>query len=315
MIKSFLQTQEWLDFQKYIGRKTWRFDDGKIKANIIQHDLPFGKNYLYIPHGPEINFNVITGTINNEVAKFVAYLKNLAKDQKSIFIKIEPLDDKVPEAIHNLSTSWRIKRSVKEIQPHKTVVLDLQKSEEELLAEMHHKTRYNIKVAEKYGVVVKDSLSAGEAGKDLDTFWKLLKKTTKRDRFGSHSKEYYKKLVEYFQQGEMRVDLVLAYHQDKAVAGALMMTYGDICYYLHGASDYDARSMMAPYALHWENIKTLQASGCKFYDLWGIDSQRWPGVTRFKLGWGGREVEYSGSFDLPVSRFWYFTYKVARKVF
>ena len=99
MIKSFLQTQEWLDFQKYIGRKTWRFDDGKIKANIIQHDLPFGKNYLYIPHGPEINFNVITGTINNEVAKFVAYLKNLAKDQKSIFIKIEPLDDKADQKV------------------------------------------------------------------------------------------------------------------------------------------------------------------------------------------------------------------------
>lgn len=303
-MKSFLQTQEWLDFQKHVGRKTWRFDDGKIKANIIKHDLPFGKNYLYIPHGPEINFNAITGTINNEVAQFVTYLKNLAKEQKSIFVKIEPVDDKIPEAMHQ----FKFKRSSKELQPHKTVVLDLQKSEEELLSEMHHKTRYNIKVAEKYGIVVKDS-------EDLDMFWKLLKKTTKRDRFGSHSKDYYQKLIEYFNKDSTRVDLVMAYHNNKAVAGALMMTYGDICYYLHGASDYDARNMMAPYALHWENIKYLKERGVKNYDLWGIDANRWPGVTRFKLGWGGRQVEYPGSFDLPVSKFWYLIYKISRKIF
>ena len=78
-MKSFLQTEEWLRFQKHLGRATWRFDNGKITANIIRHDLPFRKNYLYIPHGPEINFNAIAGTINNEVDQFVAYLKKLAE--------------------------------------------------------------------------------------------------------------------------------------------------------------------------------------------------------------------------------------------
>lgn len=56
-MSSFLQTEDWLQFQKLVGRKVWRFDNGKIKANIIKHDLLLGKNYLYIPHGPEINFN------------------------------------------------------------------------------------------------------------------------------------------------------------------------------------------------------------------------------------------------------------------
>lgn len=324
---SFLQTQNWLEFQKHIGRSVWHFDNGKIKANIIRHDLPFRKNYLYIPHGPEINFNAISGTINNEVAQFVAYLKNLAKEQKSIFVKIEPIDDKVPEVMHQ----FKFKRSSKELQPHKTVILDLQKSEEELLAGMHHKTRYNIKVAEKYDIVVKDSDLSGQD--DLDTFWKLLKKTTKRDRFGSHSKGYYKKLVGYFQQDGMnpersredsqrastsygmKVNLVLAYHDEKAVVGALMMVHGETCYYLHGASDYDKRSMMAPYALHWESIKYLKTHGVKHYDLWGVDAVKWPGVTRFKLGWGGQQVEYPGSFDLPISKIWYLIYKVARKIF
>src|SRR3989344_2223717 len=127
-MNSFLQTKEWLDFQEHIGRKVWRFDNGKIKPNTIKHDLPFKKNYLYIPHGPEIDFNAISGTIGNEVGQFVAYLKNLAKEERSIYIKTEPLDDKVPEAIHR----FRFKRSAKDIQPKKTIILDLEKSEDEL---------------------------------------------------------------------------------------------------------------------------------------------------------------------------------------
>ena len=131
---SFLQTKEWLEFQKSVGRKVWRFDPppggGPITANIIRHDLPFGKNYLYIPHGPAVDFNAISGAINNEVAQFVAYLKDLAQEERSIFIKIEPLDDKVPEAMHR----FRFKKSSKEVQPKRTVILDLGRSEEELLA-------------------------------------------------------------------------------------------------------------------------------------------------------------------------------------
>ena len=309
MSRSFLQTKEWLQFQKLIGRKVWHFDDGKIKANIIRHDLPFGNNYLYIPHGPEINFNEIIGSINHEVAKFVAYLKNLASEEKSIFIKIEPLDDKVPEVRYN----FKFRKSSKEIQPHKTIIINIEQSEEELLSAMHHKTRYNIKVAEKNGIVVKGS-------NDLDAFWRLLKKTTKRDRFGSHSKDYYKKFIDFFDGSQgIKADLVMAGLPAEAgfnsKAGALVIMHGDICYYLHGASDYDARSMMAPYALHWENIKYLKEHGIKKYDLWGIDANKWPGITRFKLSWGGQQVEYPGSFDLPVLKFWYLIYKIARKIF
>ncbi|MFH0892568.1 MAG: hypothetical protein V1867_07405, partial [Candidatus Falkowbacteria bacterium] len=142
-----MNTTQWLDFQKSIGRKIWRFDNGKITANIIKHDLPwpgrlFGKNYLYIPHGPEISWNEISGSFDNEASQFVAYLKNLAREEKSIFVKMEPLDDKVPELFYKFG----FKKSSKEIQPKRTVIIDLEKSEDELLAAMHHKTRYNIRV-------------------------------------------------------------------------------------------------------------------------------------------------------------------------
>lgn len=303
-MKSFLQTTEWLEFQKSIGRPAWRFDDGKVVANIIRYDLPFGMNYLYIPHGPEIHLDQITGGLKNELQSFVSYIKNLAKEQKSIFIKMEPLQDSTIELLYGAG----LKKSSKEIQPHHSVILDLEKSEEELLAGMHHKTRYNIKVAEKSGIKINSS-------DDVEAFLKLLRKTAKRDKFSAHNETYYRKLLEFFQKGNLKTDLVLAYHAEKPVAGAIVMTAGDTCYYMHGASDHDFRAMMAPYALHWEMVKYLKKQGLKTYDFWGIDTQKYPGVTRFKLGWGGRQVEYPGAFDMSIRSFWFLMYKILRKIF
>ncbi|OGN02391.1 MAG: hypothetical protein A2655_01515 [Candidatus Yanofskybacteria bacterium RIFCSPHIGHO2_01_FULL_43_42] len=302
-MKSFLQTTEWLKFQEQVGHKTWRFDNGKIRANIIQHKIPFGKNYLYIPHGPEILFDKISGGLKNEIDNFLKYLKELAKENKSIFVKMEPLADVVTELVFRKG----IKRSKKEIQPSRSVIINLSLSEGELLERMHHKTRYNIKVAERNKVKVEDS-------NNLDIFWKLLGHTTKRDRFFSHGKDYYQKLLA-LNGGEFKVDLVLAYYESKPVAGAIILCYGDTGYYLHGASDYNHHQLMAPYALHWENIKHLKREGFKYYDFWGIDAQKWPGVTRFKLGWGGDAREYPGSFDIPISKFWYFMYRIVRRAF
>ena len=318
-MKSLLQTKEWLDFQESIGHKTWQFNDGKIRANIIQHKVAFGKNYLYIPHGPEIFFDNVQGGLKNEIDNFLSYLKKLAKENKSIFVKFEPLTDVVTELVFRKG----VKKSKKHIQPQKTVIINLSLSEEDLLSRMHHKTRYNIKVAERNQIKIENS-------NDLNAFWELLKKTSKRDRFYSHNKEYYKKLLA-LDSGELKVNLVLAYYNDKPVAGAIILCYGDTAYYLHGASDYEARSLMAPYALHWEIMKALKGlnskfkiQNSKFYDLWGIDAQKWPGVTRFKLGWlgspkqgegGGRLVEYPGSFDIVISKFWYLVYNLARRIF
>jgi lipid II:glycine glycyltransferase (peptidoglycan interpeptide bridge formation enzyme) len=190
------------------------------------------------------------------------------------------------------------------MQPSKTVIIDLDQSEEELLSRMHHKTRYNIKVAEGHRVRVVES-------NDADLFLKLLKKTAKRDKFSAHPEDYYRKLLRSY---SLKTQLFLAYNDKKPVAGAITLTYRDATYYLHGASDYDSRTLMAPYALHWYIITSNQKLGTRNYDLWGIDTRKWPGVTRFKLGWGGRTVEYPGSFDLVISRFWYLVYKVAKRI-
>lgn len=305
-MQSFLQTKAWMEFQRSLGREVFEYNQDNIVARVVKHRLWFGRSYLYIPHGPEMDLNAMTGGIKNPVAGFLQWLKALAKKEKAIFVKAEPLVGNVAQ----LLAERGFKKSKKEIQPGKTVVLDLAQGEDELLSVMHHKTRYNIKVAEKHGITIKDSA-------DVEIFWKLMQKTTKRDRFSAHPKEYYKKLLEqgHPARGDIKVDLVIAYHQDKPVAGSIILLHGDTGYYLHGASDYEYRSMMAPYKLHWENIKYLKEHGYKLYDLWGINSQRWPGVTRFKLGWGGRVVDHPGSFDWPISSLWYMGYRLARKIF
>jgi len=305
MSNSFLQTSEWLDFQKSLGRQVWNFDNGKIRANIIRHDLPLGKNYLYIPHGPEFLIGDIQAGLGNEIKNFTQYLKQLGKEQKSIFIKMEPLADIVPELLY--SSGIKLKRTAKHIQPQKTVILHLDLPEEELLSRMHHKTRYNIGLAGRKGL----RLTGGD---DIGEFWKLLKKTAKKDKFFTHERGYYEKLLNFFSgDKELKTKLYFVEHENKKLAAAIIGLFGDTAYYLHGAMDRDYRPLMAPYFMHWEIMKKLQATSYKLYDLWGVDSRKWPGVTRFKLGFGGDVVERPGSFDLPLAKLWYLVYKIARK--
>lgn len=294
-----------MEFQKSLGRQVFEYDQDGIKAKIVKLPLWFGRSYLYIPHGPDMDFNSMIGGEGNPVWKFLHYLKDLGRKEKAIFIKVEPLTDHVAQTL----AERKFRPSKKEIQPSKTVIVDLTQSDDDLLDKMHHKTRYNIRVADKHGVIVKPSY-------DIDAFWKLLKKTTARDRFFSHSQDYYKKLMKFFgEKSEIKADLLFAYYRNEPVAGAIVLSVGKSAYYLHGASDYDARKYMAPYMLHWDIIKYLKMNGFEAYDFWGIDARHWPGVTRFKLGWGGRVVEYPGSFDWRLSWWWYQAYKLARKVF
>ena len=307
-MQSFLQTHEWAEFQKTLGRKVFTYDQGGVHALIIRHSLPFKKSYLYIPYGPRVDFHTMDSGLKNSIAQFFAHLRQLAQEQNAIFVKIEPRSDMTAELVYGQKRGFRY--SQKRLQPHRTVILDLRQPEHDLMGGMHHKTRYNINLADRKGVSVEES-------NQFDTFWALLKKTTEHDGFSSHPRAYYEKLLEFFAPGRkllLTTRLYLAYHDKIPVAGAIMLEYGNIVYYLHGASDREFRPLMAPHLMHWEMMKQYKARGFDYYDLWGIDAQRWPGVTRFKLGFGGKTVEYPGAFDMPMSRWWYWLYRIAHKI-
>ena len=303
--QGFLQTKEWANFQRSLGREVFEYEKNGVSAKIIKHDLPLGRNYLYIPHGPEMDFNTMMGGFKGPTRSFIDYLLNLGLQEKSIFLKAEPLTGNVAQMLVGVG----FKRVNKEVQPSKTVLINIQESDINLLSAMHHKTRYNIKVAENHGATVEES-------KDTATFWRLLKKTTARDEFSSHPKDYYEKLLNFnWGNDGPKVKLFLAKYQDKPAAAAIVLIYNGTGYYLHGASDYEYRAMMAPFMLHWRIIQLLRKAGIENYDLWGIDAKKWPGVTRFKLNWGGRVLDRPGSFDLPISKLWYSAYRITRRIF
>lgn len=291
---SFLQSPEWEQFQNSVGRKTWR-SQGVL---ILQHHLYRFFNYLYCPH-PSFN------SIDQE--KFFQEIRALAQKEKSIYIKIDLLKD-----LRFTNYDLRVKE-VLSLQPQKTTILDLQKSEEELLRAMREKTRYNIRLAERKDVrITKQESKSKEA---FEVFWRLLAETAEREGFSLHEKIYYKKLLE-IKTDSFSNELFFAEFQGKVMAAALVNFYrtsGTVTY-LHGCSSREYREVMAPHLLHWRVIQEAKKRNFSSYDFWGIDEKKWPGLTRFKTGFGGTTVVRPEAVDVVYRSFWYTIYKIAKKL-
>lgn len=299
----FLQSSQWLKLQELGGYKVFRLgvldETGELKAvaGLILVSTPFKKNYFYCPRGPVIDKGVEDKRIYLE--ELLKKIEALAVSQGVIFLRCEPGFYFPP--------NWdrRVKDS-SEIQPAQTLILDLSLPQEELLKHMHQKTRYNIRLSLKKGVRVRDGKE-----EDFESFWSLMEKTGKRDSFRTHSKEHYKRILDLDQQF---TKLKVAEYQGQILAAGIFSFFGSVATYMHGASSYKHRRLMAPYALQWEVIKEAQERGHLYYDLYGINEKKWPGVTRFKTGFGGTTVKYPGTKDLVFRGKWYNVYKLLRRV-
>lgn len=291
-MESFLQSKEWADFQKALSRKVWQVDS----VNVIKYNLPFGKNYLY---SPRLRLSGFGGQARFK--EFLGEIREIAKKENAIFFKIEP----------SFAKAWEDKLALEKfgfkkgdnIQPQKTLILDITKPEEELLKQMHSKTRYNIRLAKKKNIEIKKDKNK------FEEFWRLLQQTTKRDGFRPHPKEYYRKMLEV-----PGVELFVAEYQDKVIAANIVVFYKKTAIYLHGASDYKYRNLMATHLLQWHQILEAKKQSCAEYDFWGINERKWPGVTKFKKGFGGKEIIYLGAYDLVFQPTWYKIYQLARKL-
>ncbi len=341
----FQQSWEWLQFQHTLGRTATylailspheTLESGPLHAIIgLTHlPLPLGKYYWYSPRGPIMKDEMNAAEFLDLFKEIRLHLETTSTRSSDIFWRHEPLANTAPlhrgvsgygaiqplEAT-SLKTSggkYLIGKSipVDPVQPKKTLVVDLTDSDEKLFAAMHDKTRYNIRLATKKEVRV---VIEPATGKPMEQFIGMLSDTARRNGFRMHDAEYYRKMgtclhSEHLTHAKFSVQLAMAYDDDKPVAGALLGFFGDTVTYLHGASDHDARQLMAPFMLHWEVMRFARKEGYRYYDFWGIDAQKWPGVTRFKMGFGGHVVEYPGAFDLPLKNMWYKLYRVARSL-
>lgn len=296
----FAQSWQWGDILIAEGKKVERLaveKDGAVVAlaQVVYMPLVLGWRYAFCSKGP-------AGDLSGES---LGALSDYFKSKKIIFWRLEP-KEKIDN--ENLIKS-------RDINPSATMVLDLQKSEEEILSSMHAKTRYNINLSQKKNLEVKNE-------KNLPVFWELMKKTGERDNFRLHEAKHYQSILDSDFSKQLTV-----YSHDKAIATMVLIGYGETFTYLFGASDHDYRNLMAPYLLQWSAMTLGKNSGYKYYDFFGVapnvsgnehyeydGEHQYGGVSRFKSGFGADYVEAPGTFDLVLNKFKYNLYLGLRKL-
>ena len=306
----FLQSWAWGEFRKAQGSAVRRFalsDDRGVWVAAIQLEerkRRFGFTYLFAPRGPVFSSNIPVETRRDVLAQLCEAL--VPHIRNTMFLRMEPVSELgAPEGLVPLSF-----RRTSSLDPASTMVMDLDKSEDELLRGMHEKTRYNIRLAERSGVVVR----RGSSPADLNAFLVLMEETAARDKFIQHASPYLAATFNALAAQGMAT-IRIAELQKQPLAAQMEIAYGDTVTYLYGASSSASRNVMAPYALQWNAIRDAKARGFSLYDFWGANPEfkgsyyykpSWEGITRFKRGFGGRLINLVGTWDLPLMPWAYF---------
>jgi peptidoglycan pentaglycine glycine transferase (the first glycine) len=280
-----LQSGEWGELKSAFGWEAARVATGGVGAQILFRRLPLGLTFAYIPKGP------VGPAPNGSNEQFWTEVDSLCQKKHAVFLKIERDGWQVDEP--SASQLAGFLASPQHIQPHNTLVVDLQGSEEYVFNCMKPKTRYNIRLAGRKGVVVQPSA-------DIGNFYRVMGVTSQREAFNVHSLEYYQRAYDLFYPKGM-CELFLANFEDQALAAVMVFAFGKNAYYFYGASADVERNRKPTYPLQWEAIRWAHAKGCTGYDMWGIPDEAmdvdddeaearedglW-GVYRFKRGFGG----------------------------
>jgi lipid II:glycine glycyltransferase (peptidoglycan interpeptide bridge formation enzyme) len=303
-----LQTGEWGELKSAFGWKPVRIISGNIGAQILFRKLALGFTVAYIPK------LAVSSRQPAVVQELWREIDSACKQNHAIFLKLEPDLWQGSESDQLSITNHQLRTSPHNIQPPRTILVDIKGFEEEILARMKQKTRYNIRLADKKGVTVR-------AWDDIEAFHQMMLLTGKRDGFGVHSCEYYRRVYELLHPQQMG-ELLLAEYEDKPLAALFVARNGDRAYYLYGASTDEERNRMPTYLLQWEAMKWAKARGCQEYDLWGVPDEEeetleanfetrrdglW-GVYRFKRGFGGELKRAVQAMDKVYNPLLYWAY-------
>lgn len=287
------QSEIWANFQKNIGRKVKLIEKNKNIALLIKHNLYKNLSWIEIARGP-----VFLNEKNTEIIKEII---NFAKEENAVFIRFSSYKKLEIQGI-------KLKNTKYDHHPENTLIIDLEKTEDEILKNMKQKARYNIKIAKKNGVLI-------EKSNNVDEFYKILSITSKRDGFSIHKKSYYQKMLESMSEN---CCLFLAKYQNKVIAGGIFVYLEDYATYYYGASDNTYRNIMPTYLLQWYAIKEAKNRNCKYYDFLGVSPENnknhyLAGVSEFKRKFGGKTINYPQAKDLVIKPIYYFLYHIYKK--
>jgi lipid II:glycine glycyltransferase (peptidoglycan interpeptide bridge formation enzyme) len=297
-----LQTGEWGELKRGFGWNPVRIVNSEFGVQILFRKLPMGITIGYIPKAVNSNLSISE--------RFWNEIESVCKSHRAILLKLEPDSWDSEFILHSLSFI----QSEHNIQPPRTIIVDIRGTEQEILSKMKQKTRYNIRLAEKKDVSVR-------AWDEVESFHKMMLLTGGRDGFGVHSLEYYERAYELLHSKGLG-EILVAEYEGKPLAALFIARNGNRAYYLYGASTDEERNRMPTYLLQWEAMKWAKAHGCEEYDLWGVPDEDeatleanfesrheglW-GVYRFKRGFGGEVKRAAQAMDRVYNPLLYWAY-------
>jgi len=293
-----IQSWAWGEFREKMAAQVDRFIIGQEAGQVFFYQLPFLP--FTIGHCPKINF------VSQPLIDHLSYL---GQKRRAIFIKIEPhllTNPKIEKKLASLGL-----RQGKEIFSQYTMIINLNQAPDQLLAGFASKTRYNIRLAQRKGVkIIEDNSDHA-----FNTYWQLTEKTTARQGFYAHNKEYHQKMWQSMTQAGI-AHLLRAEYQQETLAAWILFKFKDTLYYPYGASSRKHRQVMASNLLMWEAILFGQKNDCRHFDLWGTPgpnpkkTNSWYGFHRFKAGYNPKIVKFVGAYDLVIKPGLYPLYQV-----
>lgn len=326
--KEFLEKNERCNFQQSLEwakvKEAWKNEvvlskneNGQIVGaiSVLIRKIPIFGNFMYISRGPICD-------IHDEKVLKDLYdgLEKLAKKYRAFTLKWEPdikSDDKEFRNIM-LKLGFKIKDNAKDfsegIQPRYVFRLNIKdKTEEEVFAEFHQKTRYNVRLATKKGVVIKEGTR-----EDLKDFHKIMEITGKRDDFMIRPLSYFEKMYDELAPNHFK--LMMAYYENKPISGIIDIIYGNKIWYLYGASSNEHRNLMPNYLLQWEMIKYSIEHKKDMYDFRGVvgivdENHPQYGLYRFKKGFNAEFTEFIGELYINYKPIVYKMYKISEKLY
>ena len=314
-----LQTWQWGEVKSHFGwdmhSLIWRDGSGHITAAalVLQRKISdalrgINMSVMYVPRGPLLDWSD-----KDLVQEVLSDLRQFAKKQRAIFIKIDPdlpigygvpgeaqaHEDPIGQDVRKTleSTGWHF--SDEQIQFRNTVAIDLRLDEEDLLQRMKSKTRYNIRLAKRRGVTVRIGTID-----DIDLLYQMYAHTAVRDDFLIRPQAYYETVWQTFLEADLAKPLI-AEVDNQPVGAVVIFQFAGRAWYFYGMSLDEHREKMFNHRLQWEAMLYAKATGCHTYDMWGApdifneDDPLW-GVYRFKDGFGGRVLRTLGAWDYPI---------------
>lgn len=314
----FTQDPIYGKWQEMAGRKVRRFEIKQEEEILgffqtIKYPMPFGQSFLYIPHGPVIHN--IQSTIHNSgfLQEFQKKLIEIGEEENAVFTRFDPF----PKTENNFEKYFKktpiVHYHSSHFQPKYEWILNIEKSEEELLNSMHPKTRYNIGLAERRGIKIE--IVSKNFDKYFDDFYKLLEETAKRDNFNLHPKDYYRNIFQKLDSGNEF--LVVARYDNNILLVNLILFYGRVAYFIFGGSSNKLKNLMFSHLAQWETIKEAKRRRYGVYNFGGVQGnggsyENYRGVSVFKKRFGGEIFEYSDSYDIVLKSLWYYLYNLRK---